>query len=288
MLLYNKSLFRKAGLDPNKPPTNWAQIKADALKIRALGNGIYGYNIPGACGGCLVFTLSPLIWASGGDILTTFGANQKTTWSTSPAVADTFAFYRDLWNAGVVAPQDRTQDGSSWDALFYAGKVGIWLGCGCEAAGAQKAGVDVGVAPIPGKNGNFSTFEGGDILGIPQGSSHADQAWQVIEWLLSPEAQLVMATVPDPVALVPVRLDMATPQFKAKYPFQAITLYAATKGRTPKAIGFNAAFEDPSAPWVQAFPRNVFSGADLHSTLATADKAATALLKQAWQSTVGR
>jgi multiple sugar transport system substrate-binding protein len=43
-LLYNKQLFQRAGLNPDDPPTTWAQVRADAKKISALGNGIVGYG----------------------------------------------------------------------------------------------------------------------------------------------------------------------------------------------------------------------------------------------------
>src|SRR6201996_8143424 len=43
-LLYNKQLFQRAGLDPSQPPTTWDQVRADAKKISALGNGIVGYG----------------------------------------------------------------------------------------------------------------------------------------------------------------------------------------------------------------------------------------------------
>ena len=42
-LLYNRTLFQKAGLDPDKPPTTWDEVRADAKKISALGNGVVGY-----------------------------------------------------------------------------------------------------------------------------------------------------------------------------------------------------------------------------------------------------
>src|SRR3954449_6074234 len=37
VLYYNKDLFKKAGLDPAKPPANYAEILDAAKKIRALG-----------------------------------------------------------------------------------------------------------------------------------------------------------------------------------------------------------------------------------------------------------
>ena len=70
VLYYNKTLFTKAGLNPNDPPTNWAQIAADASKIRTqLGGNTYGYFFSGACAGCMAFTMLPYVWAQGGNIL---------------------------------------------------------------------------------------------------------------------------------------------------------------------------------------------------------------------------
>src|SRR6476660_819655 len=67
-LFYNKDLFQKAGLDPNKPPTSLAELRADADKITALGGDIKGYYLPGSCAGCNIFTVGPLMWASGAKI----------------------------------------------------------------------------------------------------------------------------------------------------------------------------------------------------------------------------
>ncbi len=41
-LTYNRTLFKAAGLDPDKPPTTWDEVKADA-KIIATKTGVAGY-----------------------------------------------------------------------------------------------------------------------------------------------------------------------------------------------------------------------------------------------------
>ena len=43
-LLYNRDLFKKAGLDPDKPPATWAEVRTAAKKISGLGNGTVGYG----------------------------------------------------------------------------------------------------------------------------------------------------------------------------------------------------------------------------------------------------
>ena len=56
-LFWNKDLFRKAGLDPEKPPTSLAEIREYADKITALGGDVKGYFLPGSCAGCNIFTV---------------------------------------------------------------------------------------------------------------------------------------------------------------------------------------------------------------------------------------
>ena len=63
VLFWNKDLFRQAGWT-RTPPTNLTELHDMAAKITALGNGNYGYYLPGNCAGCNIFTFGPLIWAS--------------------------------------------------------------------------------------------------------------------------------------------------------------------------------------------------------------------------------
>ena len=65
VLWYNKTLFKQAGLNPDNPPTTYAQILSDAQAINKLGHGINGFTFAGDCQGCLGFTVQPGIWADG-------------------------------------------------------------------------------------------------------------------------------------------------------------------------------------------------------------------------------
>jgi ABC-type glycerol-3-phosphate transport system substrate-binding protein len=43
-MIINRQLFTEAHLNPNDPPTTWAQVETDATAITKLGHGIYGYG----------------------------------------------------------------------------------------------------------------------------------------------------------------------------------------------------------------------------------------------------
>ncbi|HWT56914.1 MAG TPA: extracellular solute-binding protein, partial [Rhizobium sp.] len=71
---WNKDLYKKAGLDPEKAPATWEEIEQNAEKIRALGGDTYGFYFSGGgCGGCMIFTFTPLVWGAGADILSEDG-----------------------------------------------------------------------------------------------------------------------------------------------------------------------------------------------------------------------
>ena len=68
-LVYNRALFAKAGLDPDKPPTTWEEVRTAAQRITALGDGVTGYadyskNNQGG------WHLTSWIYSMGGDVAT--------------------------------------------------------------------------------------------------------------------------------------------------------------------------------------------------------------------------
>src|SRR6266403_3441262 len=64
-LHYNRKLFSAAGLDPNKPPTTWAQVAADAKQIAAK-TGQAGYAEMGKDDNTAGWILTTLVYSLGG------------------------------------------------------------------------------------------------------------------------------------------------------------------------------------------------------------------------------
>ena len=189
-LFYNKDLFTRAGLDPAKPPTSLAELRADADKITALGGDIKGYYLPGNCAGCNIFTVGPLMWASGAKIEATGPGDEPLT---GDGVKQVLQFARDMVQAGNVHPGDRAENGETFHLQFGSGKVGM-MGTGnfnITLARQQNPKMKFGIALLPGVTPNSSaSFIGGDLVVIPKGSKRVADAVNFMKFLLSDEVQV--------------------------------------------------------------------------------------------------
>jgi multiple sugar transport system substrate-binding protein len=263
VLFYNKDLFKKAGLDPNTPPKNFADILADAQKITALGNGVTGFDIAGSCGGCGVYTLFPYAWAAGVDILPDHGKRVDINNDTFKQI---FGLYRQLTAEKLVASSDKTQDGSTWPNNFLGGKVGM-LALGSPIVGAlqsQKV-FDWGVTSLMSPDGaHTSTFVGGDVAGISKSSKHKAQAWDFLKWTLDENAQVeIIAKNGD----LPCRTDLTSNKYTGSDPRTKFIADGLKNGVTPYALPFGDLFNNPNGPWVETI-RGAIYGPDLDKALA--------------------
>lgn len=146
---YNKTLFKEAGI--NEPPKTWDELKTDAEKIKALGNGNVGYALP----------LGPEE-AQGEYSMWMFnnGGNWKTDgkWTINSAEnVKTLEFMKGLADAGLTQNNPgRTNRADAFD-LFKSGKAGMVVGFSPLAAALDEdKKVDYGVAPFPSNDGQDS------------------------------------------------------------------------------------------------------------------------------------
>jgi multiple sugar transport system substrate-binding protein len=272
VMAWNKDLYRQAGLDPEAGPTTVEEYVEQAEAVQALGqDGVSGTYLAGNSGGAAVFTLFPMIWASGEEVLSADGTESLLD---GDAATEVLGAYHRLVEAGAVGAGSKEEDGSTWTAPFSNGSVGVMQYPNTAVFAAVEAGIDVGVGPIPGVDGGESTFLGGDAMGISSTSEHVDQAWNFLSWLTSDDTQLeVIAKAGE----VPARTSLLDNEYTAADPL-ALTMNAVVaSGRTPVAPYFSEAFNAAGSPWITALRSAVFDGSD---TLPADNEAITEVLAQ--------
>ena len=269
-MYYNQDLFKKAGLDPEKPPKTYAEIRDAAKKIRALGDQYYGFTFAGACGGCNVFELTPHIWASGGDVLSEDG---KTATLDAPQVTEALQLYRDMWTDGSIPSAAKNDTGTQQVPLFTSGKVGMTPLGAFAIPSMEKAKVNFGVTPIPGKDGSEGSFAGGDVISVITGTKNKAGAEDFVKWATDEEAQTFLAKNGS----VPVRTDLVDKIYSPQgEPYKVFGRLMGI-GKTPYSVVENAVFNDNNGPWIKMINDSVFKG-DPPAAQAVGQKSAQSLI----------
>ncbi|WP_311315014.1 ABC transporter substrate-binding protein [Streptomyces naphthomycinicus] len=158
-LVYNRALFERAGLDPDRPPVSWEQVRVAARKIAALGGGTVGYADYSAQNqGGWHFTAE--LYSRGGDVVSADGKRATVDTPAGRAVLENLHGMRwaddSMGSKQLLVINDVQQ-------LMGAGKLGMYLAApdNIPILVKEKGGnyKDLALAPMPGGEG---TLIGGD------------------------------------------------------------------------------------------------------------------------------
>ena len=241
---WNKDLYKKAGLDPEKAPATWEEITANAEKIRALGGDNYGFYFSGGgCGGCMIFTFTPLVWGAGADILS---EDSKTATLDTPQMRKAIEIYRNLVAKDTVPAGSASDNGVNF-LSFTNGKIGQ-QSLGAFAIGTlvtQHPEINFGVTLIPSVDGKTSSFAGGDNFVVTKGTPKLDAVKKFLEYTYSLEGQKIMAKFGS----LPTRGDIADEVLAGLDPRLKVGIEAIKVAKTPYTLQFNDLINSSNGPW---------------------------------------
>ena len=266
VMVWNKNLYKEAGLDPEQGPKSIDQFVEQAKKVAALNkDGVAGSYLAGQSGGALVFDLFPSVWADGESVMNKDGSEATLDNDSMKGVLDA---YKELANTtNGLGAGSKEETGATWTAPFANGKIGVMPYPNTSTTAlfdAEKdGGFEVGVAPIPGtKEGKISTFLGGDAMGISKDSKHVAQAWNFLYWLMQSDAQKeVFADQGDTASNIQT---LKTAYKDADPRIQTInSVIIDGNGQTPKSPAFNEAFNAAGSPWQLLVQNAVWGSGDL-------------------------
>ena len=186
VLYYNKDLFKAAGLDPNKPPTTWAEMADYAKKLTVKdGSGKvtqYGVQIPSS--GFPYWLFQAL--AIQNDVAMANEAGNAVKFD-DPKVIEALQYWVDLAKSGV-HPNGIVEWGTTPKDFFEKKVAMMWTTTGNLTNVRNNAKFDFGVAMLPAGKRKGSPTGGGNFY-IFKKSTQAQQeaAFKFVKWITHPE-----------------------------------------------------------------------------------------------------
>jgi len=187
VLYYNRELFKKAGLDPDRPPTTWQELRDYAKRMTIWkGSSIEqaGLDVPYQVEDTMSDTFLTLLYQAGGEFLAPDG---KRVAFDGPEGVEALQFMVDLMQKDRVCQIGFGQGlDQTPQAPFNAGKMamsmmGPW---GIINVSKYSPNLPYAVAALPVHKGAASV---GDVfvVFIPRAAKNKGAAWEFIRFFLA-------------------------------------------------------------------------------------------------------
>ncbi len=202
ILFYNADLFRQAGLDPDKPPRTWPEVKAAALAI-VEKTGKQGFNGLFFSTGSGTFTIQSVLMSNGGLAISD---DRKTLKFAEPETVEALAMLRDLVKSGALPDVDPN---SATEAMS-SGNLGMFLTTSALQGALLAAAKDkweLRAAPMPafGDKPTRPTNSGSALFILAQDPLKQRAAWELMKYLTSREGYTVITR---DIGYLPLRPDI--------------------------------------------------------------------------------
>jgi ABC-type glycerol-3-phosphate transport system substrate-binding protein len=196
-LLYNKGLYKNAGLDPEAPPKDWDEQVAHAKAITKWKGSeleIAGFRAPRIDEKeHMVNYFIMMLWQQGGEI---FNADRSKVIFDSPQGVKALQFYAELFQKHKVSTPSFGAGTRKAQIPFARNLAGMKVAGNFDLVFLRQTAHDVkaGAALLPKpKGGAYVSIVDGFNVGMLTSSKHKEACWKILELTASKEAQVNFA-----------------------------------------------------------------------------------------------
>jgi multiple sugar transport system substrate-binding protein len=197
-LFWNKTVFKKAGLDPEKPPQTWDEMIEMAKKIAAngkddKGNPIYGIGENGASDSYTGNMLMRIAYTYGGKFVDDKGA---IVFDQGTALTESITYMKDMISNKISPKGAMMKD---LRPMFANGALGMLIdgdfgrtNFRTMSGKGEAFDKEWGVTTVPtGKSGKSETVFTEHQLVIPAGGKNKPEAAEFVKYLVSKDAMAI-------------------------------------------------------------------------------------------------
>ncbi|MDR2480476.1 MAG: extracellular solute-binding protein [Treponema sp.] len=188
VLYYNKDIFKKAGLDPDKPPATYDEMLKMAEKIAPLksddGNKIYAFGQTTASVPVSGSSLTAMAYNFGGELLNTSGALSID----NDGFRQAFETLRDLYKKGYNPENARLKDLRN---LFALGQLAMyydqsWGFNGVQSINAGAVNFTASAPPLAGGKGKGdSILQAHCFILMDNGAAKREAVRLLVEYIIT-------------------------------------------------------------------------------------------------------
>lgn len=179
-LIYNKTLFDKAGLAYPTNDWSWDEFRTAALKLTDASQNTYGYAYSVSGSEETTWQLWPHLWQNGGSILSS--DSSTAAFDQQPGI-DALTFLQGMAVDDKSVYLDQTD--TKFGALFASDRIGMITSGPWQLSDLKTAGTNYGVAFLPGTDGDHETVSGPDLWTLfdHKDVNRAHWSYEFTKWL---------------------------------------------------------------------------------------------------------
>jgi multiple sugar transport system substrate-binding protein len=186
-VVYNKDLFKKAGIPEPTGDWTWDDLRAAAKAITDPANKVFGLVFPVDGSETTVWEYEAMLWAAGGEILNS--DNTQAAFNSAEGVR-ALTTLTDINQDGSMYLDFQPDSGKSGQ-LFNSGNIGMIITGPWDLSGFPDVNYGVQVMPSFDAGGSHQTIAGPDNWVIfDNGQARVHAAWKFLSFMTSPDQVL--------------------------------------------------------------------------------------------------